>query len=183
MRIDRQSNRERRSPRMFREGSRRRATLATAIAGLAALLIASVAPTTAEASPTTTEADSTEVTSHANAAADDGTIGTNMYISYDLFYRGHDRGWVQLKVFPGGRKRITVCDERADPMGPGLQIDPSGPAAPITYFDTNGSNPGCLSHDIGYSVRKWRPVVQQDEGSTLLYTDEWHVDPLPRPDF
>ncbi|GAB4000506.1 hypothetical protein GCM10029992_32620 [Glycomyces albus] len=179
MSTQRQPNQDHRPPRLGRRRVGARAAFLAALTFLMTALIASVAPTSAHALPSAAETASAGITFQPR-----DEVGINAATeTYEVYYNGYYRGWVRITVFDGGRKRLTVCDGRADPMGPGLQIDPSGPQAPITYFDTNGSNAGCLVHDIFYSVRKWRIVMQQDEGETVIVAGSWRVDPLPRPDF
>lgn len=89
-------------------------------------------------------------------------------------------GYARLLVYGNHRKNITVCDMRADPVRPGLEIDPvgAGPPDTLVFDDHNGSNAGCVEQDIGYSVRKWRVVAQQSGGVPYAWGD-WQLLPLP----
>lgn len=159
---------------------RARTILASSIASLALLLTLGLMSGSAQASPTPGTA-ATDVNAAAPPYAKYVTTA-NSLTAY--FYTAGDAylGLATITVYPGGRKNLRVCDRRADPTGPGLEIDPSGAQAPIVYFDRNGSNSGCLDRNIGYSVRKWRPVLQEHAG-VPTWTWPWEVFPLPHPDF
>lgn len=90
-----------------------------------------------------------------------------------------------MTAYAGRRKNVKACDySRSHGIGLAVQVDPSGPRAPITYYDNNGPQNGrCLDHDFGYSVRKWRFVSVYHNGRIHDASLPWRVTPLPHPDF
>lgn len=93
---------------------------------------------------------------------------------------GNYMGWTKITTWSDTRrKKLEVCDERADGKSPAILIDPLGAGPPDTllYFDPNGSTPGCLDHTIGYDVRKWALATEQ--GGVNIRPVVWELFPFP----
>jgi hypothetical protein len=91
------------------------------------------------------------------------------------------RGTVEIFVYSDHRKHLIICDRLGADGALGIQVDPSGVAAPLFYPDANGSNAGCGVYDIWYSVRKYRFALRV--GTTIVVQGLWHHGALPHPDF
>lgn len=156
-----------------------RALLATALAGAVVAAVFAV-PTAVKAAQDT----GAQPTAASQDASAQGSVGfRSRHWDRTDGSSGH-RAYVSIEVFSGGRKHIHVCDlDSRDPYGLAIQMDPSGPQVPITYWDRNYEGHHCADYDMGYKVRKWRFVSVHQSGGALHGVRPWQVYPLPRPDF
>ena len=89
----------------------------------------------------------------------------------------------QLCVGANHLKHISVADNKVDGRGLAIEIDPSGPASPLVYYDSDEYGDRSYSHDIGYLVRKWRFVSVQTATGHIDGVLPWQSYPLPHPDY
>lgn len=89
----------------------------------------------------------------------------------------------QLCVGSNHLKHIGVADNKVDGRGLAIEIDPSGPASPLVYYDRDEYGDRSYSHDIGYRVRKWRFVSVQTATGHVDGVLPWQSYPLPYPDY
>jgi hypothetical protein len=87
-----------------------------------------------------------------------------------------------LRVTDNHRKFMEICDHLYDGSGLGIQLDPSGPQNPITYWDKGAGDQGCDTYTVHYSVRKWRWVSVHENGTVRDVLD-WAIWPLPHADY
>jgi hypothetical protein len=82
----------------------------------------------------------------------------------------------------GHRRHMRIC--QSENRGLGIQIDPSGSAAPLLYEYPGQPAPGaCAEFNIWYPVRKFRFVSHDNTTGEIDGVRPWQVTPLPRPDW
>jgi hypothetical protein len=102
---------------------------------------------------------------------------------WHLSWHQNGVGSVNMWVYYNHTKKIQICDYKSDVVSPRLQIDPSGPAAPLTYVDPVPGDGRCLNRTLGYSIRKMRAGVWHTWYEDPFW-DPWYGTPvLPYPDF
>jgi hypothetical protein len=102
---------------------------------------------------------------------------------WHLSWQQNGVGSINMWVYYNHVKKIQICDYRSDRAAPLLQIDPSGPQAPITYSDTNAADGRCFNRTLGYSIRKLR-VGTFNSWYSEPFWERWYSTPvLPYPDF
>ncbi|GAA0566017.1 hypothetical protein [Actinomadura livida] len=115
------------------------------------------------------------------AAAPSGSAAAEVVIRNSWFEFLGARAGANLTVWSDHEKNIWICDDSAaDGVGLGIEVDPSGPQDPIIYYNTAAS--GCLEHEFWYSVRKFRFIVVNHDGSVNDNSNPWIME-TPFPDF